>query len=162
MPDSENVAIRKAKASDANKIAEFNINMANETEGIRLKPEVILAGAKRLIEDDTLGYYLVAESDKEIIGSLMVTTEWSDWRNGQFWWIQSVYVLPQWRRMGLYRALYEKVKLLAEDNKNVCGYRLYVERENMIAQSTYDSVGMHETHYKMYEELKTGIDFMES
>jgi GNAT superfamily N-acetyltransferase len=162
MPSSKNPSIRTAEPADAIQIAEFNINMARETEGIRLKPDVILAGAKRLIDDAALGFYLVAEADGEIIGSLMVTTEWSDWRNGQFWWIQSVYVIPEWRRMGLYRALYEKVKLLADDNENVCGYRLYVERENVIAQSTYDRVGMHETHYKMYEELKAGIDFIDS
>ena len=160
MTTDENISIRVAILSDARKIAEFNSNMALETENIRLKPEVILAGATRLINDDALGYYLVAEADGQIVGSLMVTTEWSDWRNGQFWWIQSVYIIPQWRRKGLYRSLYEKVKSLAEENTSVCGFRLYVENENVIAQSTYDNVGMHETHYKMYEELKSGVDFI--
>jgi len=154
-------SIRTATLEDAQSIANFNINMARETENMRLKPDVILAGAQRLISDSKLGYYLVAETDNQIIGSLMVTTEWSDWRNGQFWWIQSVYVIPEWRRKGLYRNLYNKVKSLAENDDNICGFRLYVEKENLIAQSTYDNVGMGETHYKLYEELKPGIQFTE-
>ena len=153
------VSIRQATLSDAKLIAEFNTSMALETEGMELIPEIILSGVRKLINNDSLGYYLVAEANHQIVGSLMVTTEWSDWRNGQFWWIQSVYVIPSWRRRGLYRRLYETVKELADKNDNVCGFRLYVEKENTIAQSTYDDVGMHETHYKMYEELKTSIIF---
>ena len=153
------VSIRRASLTDATEIAEFNINMAKETEGIELIPEIILTGVRKLINNDSLGYYLVAETNQQIVGSLMVTTEWSDWRNGQFWWIQSVYVIPSWRRQGLYRKLYEAVKSLAEKNDNVCGFRLYVEKQNTIAQSTYDNVGMNETHYKMYEELKTSVIF---
>jgi ribosomal protein S18 acetylase RimI-like enzyme len=154
-----NVTIRQATIADAKKIAGFNTNMAMETEGIELIPEIILSGVRKLINNDAFGYYLVAETNHEIVGSLMVTSEWSDWRNGQFWWIQSVYVIPSWRRRGLYRKLYETVKQLADKNENVCGFRLYVEKENSIAQSTYDNVGMHETHYKMYEELKTSVIF---
>ena len=161
MSSSTSFTIRLATLEDAQSIANFNINMAKETEGINLKSEIILAGAQRLINDNALGYYLVAEADNQIIGSLMVTTEWSDWRNGQFWWIQSVYVIPEWRRKGLYRGLYEKVKSLADSNDNVCGFRLYVEKENAVAQSTYHNVGMHETHYKLFEELKPGIQFIE-
>lgn len=149
--------IRRASLGDAEAIANFNINMAWETEQLKLKPEVILVGAKRLINDDSLGFYLVAETDNEIVGSLMVTTEWSDWRNGQFWWIQSVYIVPDWRRKGLYRGLYETVKNMADENENVCGFRLYVENDNIIAQRTYDNVGMSQTHYKIYEELKPGL-----
>ena len=128
--------------------------MAFETEGAELNPEVALAGARRLIREPNLGFYLVAECAREVVGALMITTEWSDWRNGVFWWIQSVYVIPRWRRRGVYRRLYEQVKELAGANPDVCGYRLYVERENTVAQSTYRSVGMAETHYRMYEELK--------
>ena len=153
------VSIRQAAIGDAKQIADFNTNMAMETEDMELIPEVILSGVRKLINNDSFGYYLVAEANHEIVGSLMVTTEWSDWRNGQFWWIQSVYVIPSWRRKGLYRKLYETVKQLADKNDNVCGFRLYVEKENTIAQSTYDNVGMHETHYKMYEELKTSVIF---
>ena len=160
MPYPKSIIISKATMDHAQQIAQFNINMAAETEDIKLIPEVILAGARRLINDPSLGFYLVALADQEIVASLMVTTEWSDWRNGQFWWIQSVYVTPQWRRKGLYRKLYEHVKQLAADNENVCGFRLYVEEENTIAQKTYDNVGMHQTSYKMYEELKRGLRFM--
>ena len=155
-------SIRRATLNDASSIAEFNINMAWQTENLKLKPAVILAGAKRLIQDESLGFYLVAESADQIVGSLMVTTEWSDWRNGQFWWLQSVYIVPEWRRQGLYRELYENVKTLAGENENVCGFRLYVEQENSVAQTTYDRVGMHQTHYKMYEELKSEIDFCDA
>ena len=156
--DSE-FTIRRALPEDTGKIAEFNANMALETEGIELVPEVILAGARALQENAGLGFYLVAESDKKIIGSLMVTTEWSDWRNGQFWWIQSVYVIPDFRRKGVYSGLYAKVKELADENPNVCGFRLYVEKNNTNAQSTYQRLGMEETEYLMYEELQPGTVF---
>ncbi len=140
-------------------LASFNRNMALETENIRLIPEVILAGVNRMIEDDNLGFYLVAEDEGEILASLMVTKEWSDWRNGVFWWIQSVYVRKKWRKQGIYRKLYQKVKELAETTRDVCGYRLYVERENTVAQKVYENVGMEETHYLMYEELKPSTRF---
>jgi len=155
------IDIRQAIPADARQISSFNQNMAFETEGIRLESEVILAGTCRLIDNRNLGFYLVAECEREIVASLMVTTEWSDWRNGVFWWIQSVYVMPQWRRQGIYRRLYEKVKELAETDRDVCGYRLYVERENTTAQSTYRNVGMSQTHYRMYEELKADTRFIE-
>jgi ribosomal protein S18 acetylase RimI-like enzyme len=103
---------------------------------------------------------LVAEEDNIIQASLMVTTEWSDWRNGLFWWIQSVYVQPEFRRMGLYSKLYQKVKSLADDESNVCGFRLYVEHENVTAQNTYHALGMEETDYKMFEEMKSGVKYI--
>ena len=159
---NKEIHIRKATPDDVQKIVYFNREMAFETEGVKLNPETTLAGACRLIQDQNLGFYLVAECGREMVGSLMITTEWSDWRNGVFWWIQSVYVMPRWRRKGIYRRLYEKVKKLAEANRDVCGYRLYVERGNTAAQSTYRSVGMAETHYRMYEELKTDTGFNET
>ncbi len=159
MRDSSNITIRTATECDIEHIARFNSDMALETEGIELLPEVILQGARTLVNDEKLGFYLVAETDNRIVASLMVTTEWSDWRNGQFWWIQSVYVIPEFRRQGLYSRLYSKVKSLADENRNVCGYRLYVEKNNNAAQSAYENVGMHETEYKMYEELQSGLVF---
>jgi len=150
---NEQIHIREATPDDAQRIADFNREMAFETEGARLDPDTALAGTCRMIQDRSLGFYLIGEYEREIAGLLMITTEWSDWRNGVFWWIQSVYVHPGWRRKGVYRRLYEEVKKLAKSNPDVCGYRLYVERENTTAQSTYRSVGMTETHYKMYEEL---------
>lgn len=89
----------------------------------------------------------------------MVTSEWSDWRNGFFWWIQSVYVRPEYRRHGVYRSLHEHLRKLAQTEPNICGLRLYVERENERAQSTYSRLGMHETHYLLFEELKPGLRY---
>jgi ribosomal protein S18 acetylase RimI-like enzyme len=151
--------IRQALSQDAVELAEFNINIARETEGVELIPEVITAGVRHMIENPHLGFYLVVELDNGIQASLMITTEWSDWRNGMFWWIQSVYVRPDYRRQGLYRELYIRVKELAEQEPSVCGYRLYVERENTSAQKTYETQGMHETEYKLYEELCVGLEF---
>ncbi len=151
--------IRRAGIEDAAALSQFNQNMAFETEGVTLIPEVIDAGVKTMIENPAMGFYLVAEEGGAIAAALMTTTEWSDWRNGLFWWIQSVYVLPEYRRQGLYRKLYERIKILADQEPGVCGFRLYVEHENVTAQKTYQSLGMQETHYKLYEELKTGIEF---
>ncbi len=151
--------IRKALSQDAKELAEFNINIAWETEAVELIPEVITAGVRHMLENPQLGFYLVVELDNGIQASLMITTEWSDWRNGDFWWIQGVYVRPDYRRQGLYRELYARVKELAEQDPSVCGYRLYVDRENINAQKTYQTQGMHETRYKLYEELCTGLEF---
>lgn len=151
--------IRQAMAHDAAELAEFNINMAQETEGVRLIPEVIRAGVDNMIAHPERGFYLVVELDNGIQASLMVTTEWSDWRNGTFWWIQSVYVRPDYRRQGLYRELYERVKELAEQEPAVCGYRLYVERDNRTAQEAYAKLGMRETEYRIFEELRDGLEF---
>jgi GNAT superfamily N-acetyltransferase len=151
--------IRQALSQDAAELAEFNINMARETERIELIPEVISAGVKGMIDNPERGFYLVVELDNGIQASLMVTTEWSDWRNGVFWWIQSVYVRPAYRRQGLYRELYERVKELAEQEAAVCGFRLYVEHWNTVAQKSYASLGMTETVYKMFEELKQGLEY---
>ncbi|MFQ3189727.1 MAG: ribosomal protein S18 acetylase RimI-like enzyme [Paraglaciecola sp.] len=126
--------------------------MAWETEQKRLDEDILTKGVDALIVDENKGFYLVAEQNNIVVGSLMVTTEWSDWRNGVFWWVQSVYIMPEFRRKGIYAKLYAQVKALAEQSKNVCGFRLYVEKENLIAQKTYESLGMHQTHYLMYEE----------
>ena len=108
-------------------------------------------GVQHLLSTPTAGFYLVATQGDQPVGSLMITTEWSDWRNGTFWWIQSVYVPPEARRRGVYRALYEQVQALAATEPGVCGFRLYVERENAAARATYTSLGMSETSYRLYE-----------
>ena len=151
--------IRRALSQDAAELTEFNINMAHETEGVELIPEIIGAGVEAMIDNPEWGFYLVVELDNGIQASLMVTTEWSDWRNGMFWWIQSVYVRPAYRRQGLYRVLYETVKEMAEQESSVCGFRLYVERENTAAQQTYAALGMDETEYKIFEELIPGLKY---
>jgi GNAT superfamily N-acetyltransferase len=154
--------IRKALPTDASTIARFNSEMALETEGKNLLPTVIRAGVDNLIANPESGFYLICEVEQAQVGSLMVTTEWSDWRNGNFWWIQSVYVLAAHRKTGVYRAMYKHLKQLAAADANVCGFRLYVERENANAQQTYRSLGMSMTDYFMYEELKPGVQFLAS
>jgi len=156
-----NFTIRQAHAADAPAIAEFNRLMAFETEHKKLLPDVILAGVNAMIANPAHGFYLVAESEGEIVGSLMITTEWSDWRNGVIWWVQSVYIVDTHRRQGIYRALYDEVKRLATLDLSVCGFRLYVEKDNVNAQATYRSLGMQETDYLMFEELRDGIRYCE-
>ena len=149
---SEKINIRVADNNDAVSLVKFNQLMAWETEQKKLDGDILLKGVSALIADENKGFYLVAEQNSQVVGSLMVTTEWSDWRNGVFWWVQSVYILPDSRRQGIYAQLYTQVKALGELQKNVCGFRLYVEKENIIAQKTYASLGMEESHYLMYEE----------
>ena len=143
--------IRRALAQDANELAEFNSSIARETEGIELIPEVIGAGVKAMIENPQMGFYLVVELDNGIQASLMVTTEWSDWRNGNLWWIQSVYVVPSSRGQGIFRRLYEEVTAFAKDDEGVRGIRLYVEKDNHNAQQVYQRLGMSETAYRVFE-----------
>lgn len=145
------IEIRRATQDDTQVIAEFNIAMAKETEDMQLDPSTVLAGVQALVANPQLGFYLVATNNSDVVGVLMVTNEWSDWRNGVFWWIQSVFVRSDFRRQGIYRSLYEKVQELSS-NDNVCGYRLYVEKDNNSAQQTYKKLGMSETHYRMYEQ----------
>jgi ribosomal protein S18 acetylase RimI-like enzyme len=144
--------IRVAIEKDISALVEFNQNMAFETENKHLDSHILTKGVGALVRDPNKGFYLVAEFDRQVVGSLMVTTEWSDWRNAVFWWIQSVYIVPQFRRKGIYAQLYAKVKTLALEQGNICGFRLYVEKENLIAQKTYEALSMHESHYLMYEE----------
>ena len=144
--------IRLAKGSDADELVAFNQAMALETEGKTLDPGKIAPGVAAVFGDEKKGFYVVAEQDDKIVGGLMVTYEWSDWRNAWFWWIQSVYILPEARGTRLYSRMYEFVKARAAETGNVCGFRLYVETENIHAQSVYDAVGMSRSHYLMYEE----------
>jgi len=149
------ITIREATEADAAIISQYNINMAWETEGKKLNKKKITAGVKSLFNKPEYGFYMVAETEGEIVASLMITFEWSDWRDGLFWWIQSVYVISDHRRKGIYRAMYNAVLKLAINHPDVCGCRLYVENENINAQKTYEALGMSETHYTMYEEVFT-------
>jgi GNAT superfamily N-acetyltransferase len=115
------IKVRKAIESDSEVLIQFNIAMAFETEQKILPRELIDPGVRALFRKSEYGFYLVAEIDGQIAGSLMITYEWSDWRNGLFWWIQSVYVKPEYRRLGVYRALYTSVKNSAQQNTEVCG-----------------------------------------
>lgn len=127
--------------------------MASETEARALAAETVTCGVRNLLRSPHLGFYVVADVGGEAAGALMVTFEWSDWRNGSFWWIQSVYVKPPFRRRGLYRRLHEFLREHAHSQGGVCGLRLYVERHNRGAQATYAALGMQESAYLLYEEL---------
>ena len=133
-------------------IAEFNQAMAIETEGRKLPWDKIHPGIKAILQDSSLGFYLVALYQGEVVGCLAITYEWSDWRNGLFRWIQSVFVAPSHRTKGVFTGLYSHVKGLASSKPDVCGVRLYVEKENTKAQQTYKKLEMIETHYRIMEE----------
>ena len=145
------INLREAAASDDAVIAGFNAAMAAETERITLDPKRLASGVRAVLDDRSKGFYLVAESDGEVVAQTLITYEWSDWRNGVFWWIQSVYVKPEFRGQGVFTRIYEHVARLARESGNVCGLRLYVEHENQRAQRTYERLGMRRTVYHMYE-----------
>ncbi len=143
--------IRMAELKDAAPLIEFNQAMALETEGRRLDAQILKGGVEAVFQDEKKGFYVVAESSEKIVGGLMITFEWSDWRGEWFWWIQSVYILPELRGQGVYRKLYDFVKEKARAQGDVCGFRLYVERENARARRVYEKLGMEASHYLMYE-----------
>lgn len=145
--------IRKATSADAAAIIDFQQKMAWETEQMHLVPEIISNGVNAVFTNPNLGQYWVTEDNDTIIASLLITYEWSDWRNANVWWFQSVYVLPAYRRTGIFRSMYQEIKMEA-DKENIAGLRLYVETNNKVAQHTYEALGMESLHYKMYEWLK--------
>ncbi len=146
------VRVRMAEHRDLETIAELNIAMAWETEQRRLEPATIRRGIRVVMEDTDCGFYVVAECDGHVVGCLLITFEWSDWRSALFWWIQSLYVQPAYRRHGVFKHLHDFVKAQALQHPEVCGLRLYVERSNHIAQRAYGQIGMKPTTYQMYEE----------
>ena len=147
------LTIRRGEPRDAAVIAEFNRRMAWETEHKALDPAVLARGVGRVFSDPARGFYLVAESAGAVVGQLMVTYEWSDWRDGWFWWVQSVYVREDHRRRGVFRALYEAVLAQARSAGDVTGVRLYVERDNTRAQATYRQLGMGDAGYLVWEVI---------
>lgn len=148
---SVDMEIRRATLQDAPRLVEGNRRMAKLTEGIELDLETLRKGVNRVLEDETCGHYWVAEKDGRYAGQLMLTWEWSDWRNGRFYWVQSVWVEPDFRRQGVYRALWNRVKEAIQTDPEAWGARLYVEKDNEAAQYTYAALGMHETEYRLYE-----------
>lgn len=148
-----NLDIRDARPADGETIASYNSKMAEETEGRPLPPELIGPGVDALLADPEKGRYWVAFSGGQLVGQIMVTYEWSDWRNGMLWWIQSVYVHPDFRRRGVYSALYRHVEALAKADGDVRGLRLYVENGNTRAQRTYEALGMVDPNYKVMEAI---------
>jgi GNAT superfamily N-acetyltransferase len=149
----DGITIRMGEMNDADIVAEANIAMAWETERKRLDPVVIGRGVRALLNNPQYGFYVIACDGQTIAGSLMVTSEWSDWRNALIWWIQSLYIQPAYRRHGVFRKLYDFVRTQASQRPDVCGIRLYVEQSNHIAKQAYGAVGMHETSYRIYEDL---------
>lgn len=148
---TETLRIREATLDDLPILGAYNRAMANEVEGLDLSPEVLEAGLRGVLGDPARGFYRVAEIGERVVGQLMITFEWSDWRNGFFFWIQSVYVLPEFRRRGVYRRLYADILTLAESRPDVCGVRLAVARGNVKAKATYETLGMELSIYDMYE-----------
>jgi ribosomal protein S18 acetylase RimI-like enzyme len=151
----DDLNVRLAKREDAETIASFSAAMALETEGRRLDPDRLHEGTIALLESPDRGFFMVAElkqpNTRQIVGQLMITYEWSDWRNGSFWWIQSVYVDPTWRRQSVFRQMHEAVMASAKTGPNVCGVRLYVEESNGLAQAVYRRVGLTPSSYAMFE-----------
>ena len=152
------IVIRDAQPDDCDVIVRFNAEMALETEDLELDRSILSTAIAALLDDKEKGMYFMAEIDGQIVGQSMVTTEWSDWRNGLFWWIQSVFVEPAYRRCGIYRRMYAYVKKLAGCEPQVCGFRLYVEKDNRRAQKTYLALGMKQSPYFFFEALKAGVD----
>lgn len=145
--------IRTGTREDAETLAQFNVSMAWETEQKRLDLPTVRRGVEGVFADAEHGFYVVAARDGDVVGSLLVTYEWSDWRCGRYWWVQSVYVTPEFRQRGVFRALYLFVKARAQDEPGVCGLRLYVEKANRTAQQCYSRMGLEEMPYRMYEEI---------
>ncbi len=150
---TNDIQVRLAQRQDADILAKANMAMAWETERRRLDPDTISQGVRAVFDDAQRGFYVVAMKDEQIAGSLMVTFEWSDWRSGLIWWIQSVYVQPPFRRHGVFRSLYQFVEASAAQRSDVCGLRLYVEQSNHIARQVYADAGMQETSYRIYERM---------
>lgn len=157
--DAVQVRVRQAQAGDADWLAECAIAMARETEGKALDPDVVRSGVARGLADPRRARYFIAmqaaaaghDTLARPVGTLMLTTEWSDWRDGHWWWIQSVYVLPDARRQGVYAALHAHVEALARSSRDVIGLRLYVERDNAAAQRTYAAAGLRDAGYRLFE-----------
>jgi len=151
----EELIVREATREDVAAIQAFQLAMAEETEGLKLDMDVLKRGIVAVFDDPGKGRYFIAETNGMVVGSLMITYEWSDWRCRTIYWIQSVYVTPEYRRKGVYRALYEHIRSLAETDESVGGIRLYVDRQNYAAQHTYNRLGMNGEHYKVFEWMRT-------
>jgi GNAT superfamily N-acetyltransferase len=146
-------AIRPAVLDDAETIVEFNDRLARESESKELSRDTLRAGVRALLNDRSLGRYFMALDGQQVVGQTMLTYEWSDWRNGQIWWIQSVYVVPEYRRHGVYRALHRHIRDLALADPGIAGLRLYCDTRNQLAQQVYQNVGLQPAGYMVFEEM---------
>lgn len=154
MNQQSQLTYRPATPGDRDTIVQFQLAMARETEAVTLDEAICTNGVQAVFDEPRHGRYFAAELEDRVVGSLLITYEWSDWRNGVVWWIQSVYVVPPARRRGVYSGLYAYVKQMAEADPDVHGIRLYTDRHNEAAQRAYVRLGMDGDHYRMYEWMK--------
>jgi GNAT superfamily N-acetyltransferase len=152
------IEIRPAVSTDVETIAHFNIALCRETEGRELDSVKVTNGVRRFVTEPNRGRYFVSEIDGKVVGQAAYTFEWSDWRNGEIWWIQSVYVHPHFRSKGVFRTLFTHIKELGEADEDCCGIRLYMERENEAARESYRRLGFSETGYVVFERLFSRMD----
>lgn len=152
------ITVRPAEAADWPTITDYNCRLAAESEHKQLDRELVAKGVQALLADPSKGRYFVALADGNIVGQMMHTREWSDWRNGDIWWVQSVYVAPDYRRRGVFRLLFQHVEHLARSLPDVVGLRLYVERDNQHARATYQRLGLIEPGYLVMERLFVPIN----
>jgi len=148
------VEIREGRLDDLGRIVEFEVRMAEETEGMELDEDMVTKGGRGVFEKPARGTYWVAEEDGEIVGVLLAIPEWSDWRDGTVLWIHSLYVVPDARERGVFKQLYEHLRKHVEQQPGLMGLRLYVDKKNMRAQKVYERLGMSKDHYELYEWLK--------
>jgi ribosomal protein S18 acetylase RimI-like enzyme len=145
---------RKAKSEELNSILDFQLALARETENIELEHSTVKKGITAVFKDPVRGSYFVAIEKGKVIGSLLTTYEWSDWRNGMILWIQSVYVIPKFRRKGVYSSLYLHIKKMVQKDTKLKGIRLYTDKSNIVASKAYEKLGMNSDHYITFEWLK--------
>ncbi len=148
------VRVRLAEEEDHEVIIDFQLKMAMETEGLSLNETILRKGVYAVFSDPKKGKYIVAEVEEKIVASMLITHEWSDWRNKWVFWIQSVYVQPEYRGKGVFKELYEHIKLIAEVDTRLAGLRLYVDNTNENARKVYEALGMDGDHYRLFEWMK--------
>ena len=148
------IKIRKASINDLKTLINFQIEMAVETENFKLNNENVKRGVKAVFNNSSKGEYYIAEEKNKIIGSFLITPEWSDWKNGTILWIQSVFVIPEYRKKGVFKKMYIHMKRIVDNSEKYLGLRLYVNKKNIVAQKTYEKIGMDNKRYKIYEWIK--------
>ena len=148
------ITIKNANEQDIKTITDFQLKMAFETEKLVLNPEIVIKGVNSVFNNPNNGRYFIAEQDSQVVASLLITHEWSDWRNAQVWWIQSVYVKAEFRKKGIFKKMYQHISELVKNSRNLAGIRLYVDRTNSNARKVYEKIGMNGEHYQLFEDMK--------
>ena len=148
------ITIRKATFHDIHTLVDFQQRLAFESEGVRLDAGTLKKGMRALFEDPTKGFYNVAEDGDQVVGCHMITYEWSDWRNGMVWWLQSVYVKEAYRKKGVFRKMFENLSAIVKNDPSIVGLRLYVDKTNSRALQVYEAMGMNGDHYTVFELMK--------